>query len=170
MKFVCLVYHDEAKLLALSAAELETLVADCIVWIAELEKDGRHVMSAGLQSARTAASLRGSPGKVAITDGPFAETKEFLGGFTLFEARDRAEALAVVARMPPLRIATVEVRPVLDPDGEVSDALDVKLASAMRAKSRGVDAGLASRVAFVSQANLGRPGSDGASREPRKPV
>jgi hypothetical protein len=156
MKFVCLVYHDEPKLLALSPAELETLVADCIVWIAELEKEGRHVMSAGLQSDRTAVSLRLSPGKVAMTDGPFAETKEFLGGFTLFEARDRAEALAIAARMPALRIATVEVRPVLDPDGEITDGLDHKLAAAMRIKSRGVDAGLASRVAFVSKTNLGR--------------
>ena len=151
MKFVCLVYHDEARLAAQSPAELETLVKDCIDWIAELEKEGRHVMSAGLQCVRTAVSLRSLAGQVATTDGPFAETKEFLGGFTILEARDRKEALAWVARMPVVRIGTVELRPVLDPDGEVTDGLDHKLAAAMRIKSRGVDPGLASRC-FVSKA------------------
>jgi hypothetical protein len=134
MKFVCLVYQDEAKLRALSAKELEHLVEECGTWIAELEKDHRHIMSAPLQHARTAVSVRKSAGKVTATDGPFAETKEFLGGFTLLEARDKAEALEIVSRMPPLSIATIEVRPVLAPDGDTPDSLDQKLAAAMRIK------------------------------------
>lgn len=135
MRFMCLVYHDEAKLAALSAAELDNLLQECDDWIGELEQSGRHIMSAGLQTARTAVSLRGLPGKAKATDGPFAETKEILGGFTLLEVRDRAEALELVSRMPPLRIGTVELRPILDADGAPSDPLDQKIATAMHARN-----------------------------------
>jgi hypothetical protein len=156
MKYACMVYHDEAKLAAMSPAELEALIQECFDWIGELEKAGRHVLTAGLQCARTAVTLRGTPGKATMTEGPFAETKEVLGGFTVFEARDHAEALAVASRMPPLRTGHVELRPVLEPDGNLAEALDQKLGMAMRNKSRGVDPGLASRTAFASKANLGR--------------
>jgi hypothetical protein len=131
---MCLVYHDEAKLGVLSAAELDSLLQECDDWIGELEKSGRHIMSAGLQTARTAVSIRGLPGKAKTTDGPFAETKEILGGFTLLEVRDRAEALEIASRMPPLRIGTVELRPVLDADGVATNPLDQKVATAMRAR------------------------------------
>lgn len=156
MKFVCLVYHDEARLMSLSPGELETLVSDCIAWAGELDRKGQHVLSVGLQAPRTAASFRGRGDEIAATDGPFTETKEVLGGFTLFEARDRAEALAVVANMPAARVGAVELRPALDSDGDLPDGLDQKLGAAMRNTSRGVDRGLASRIVFVSQANLGR--------------
>src|SRR5262249_12584017 len=93
MRFLCLVYQDEKKLAALSQLETDSLVAACIKWVAELEKAGHHILSAGLQCVRAAATVRSREGKVTTTDGPFAETKEFLGGFTLINARDLAEAL-----------------------------------------------------------------------------
>lgn len=154
MKFMCIIHHDEPRLAAMSAAEVEDLVRDCIVWIGELEKEGRHVMSMGLQCARTATWLRRAAGKVETTDGPFSEAKECVGGFTIFEARDHAEAVTLASRFPPMRVGRVELRPILDPDGEVPEALDKKLAAAMQAQSRGVNPDLASRVGIVSKANL----------------
>jgi len=90
MKYACLVYNDATKLADLSEEQqLAAIVAECEAagaWVAELDKGGHHVFSAGLQSVRTATTVRSSNGKLTMTDGPFAETKEFLGGFTIIEA------------------------------------------------------------------------------------
>src|SRR2546425_816893 len=74
MKYVCLVYHEEEKLAALSQAQMDGLVGACIGWVEELEASGHHIFSAGLQSVRTAATVRHRNGKLSMTDGPFAET------------------------------------------------------------------------------------------------
>src|SRR5262249_19258369 len=127
MKYICLVYHEEEKLAALSQDELDALVGECGVWVAELAKTGHHVFSAGLQSVRTATTLRKRSGKLAMTDGPFAETKEFLGGFTIINARDLNEAIQWASRLPAVRLGSVEVRPVLEPDASLTDELDCKI-------------------------------------------
>jgi hypothetical protein len=132
MKYICLVYHEEQKLSALSPAELEALVGECGAWVGELAKTGQHVFSAGLQSVRSAATVRNWTGKVTVTDGPFAETKEFLGGFTIIEARDLNEAIQIAGKLPAVRVGSVEVRPVLDPSVEMTDPLDRKVANAIR--------------------------------------
>jgi hypothetical protein len=132
MKYACLVYHEEQKLDALSEAELATIVSECGAWIGELEKGGHHVFSAGLQSVRAATTVRKRNGKPSMTDGPFAETKEFLGGFTIIDATDLNEAIQLVSNFPAWRIGSVEVRPVLGPDVEVIDPLDRKLRAAIR--------------------------------------
>jgi hypothetical protein len=132
MKYLCLVYQDEKKLNALSQAELEAVVAECSAWVEELKNEGHHVLSAALQSIRTATTLRHRAGQLAVTDGPFAETKEFLGGFTLLDARDLNEALRLASGLAALCLGTVEVRPVLDPCGELCDPLDRKLGAAIR--------------------------------------
>jgi hypothetical protein len=132
MRYVCLVYHDESKLNALTDAELDALAADCAAWVGEIACAGHHVSSAGLQSVRTATTVRNRNGKVSVTDGPFAETKEFLGGFTLIEARDLNEAIHIAARHPAARVASIEVRPIFDPLGALVDPLDRKLAAAVR--------------------------------------
>jgi hypothetical protein len=137
MKYACLVYHDPRKLADLPESEqLAAIVAECEAagaWKAELEKGARHVFSAGLQSVHTAATLRNSNGKLAIKDGPFAETKEFLGGFTIIEARDFSEALQLASKLASA-LMSVEVRPVLDGDAVLTDPLDQKIAAALRGR------------------------------------
>lgn len=102
MKYACLVYHDASKVADLPEAEqLAAIVAECEAagaWHAEVEKGGHHVFSAGLQSVRTAITVRNCNGKLSMTDGPFAETKEFLGGFTIIEARNLDEVLQLVSK------------------------------------------------------------------------
>src|SRR5437763_4415814 len=92
MKYLCMVYQDPATIAALPEEELAKVVADVGAWIGELEKGGHHVFSMGLQSPSTATTVRERGGKLSITDGPFAETKEQFGGFTVIEARDLNEA------------------------------------------------------------------------------
>jgi hypothetical protein len=136
MKYACLVYQEESKLAALSDAELGDIVAGCAEWVDELERSGRHVFSAGLQSFRTAAAVRIRDGRVLTTDGPFAETKECLGGFTIFEARDFNEAMQVAARLPAARSGTVEVRALMDPAAVLSDPVDRKVAALITRNAR----------------------------------
>jgi hypothetical protein len=135
MQYVCLVYHEEAKLAALSDPELDSIVAECAAWVEELMLRGRHVFSAGLQSSRTAARLRSRNGSLSMCEGPFPESREFLGGFTIFSARDLNEALQLASQLPAVRLGTVEVRPVLDGDADLTDPLDRKLGAAMRRKA-----------------------------------
>src|SRR5271166_5614319 len=104
MRYLCLVYHEEEKLAALSQHQMDSLVGDCIGWTQELEKGGHHILSAGLQSVRSAVTVRVRDGKLSTTDGPFAETKEFLGGFTLINGNDPDEAWEPAAKSPASRI------------------------------------------------------------------
>jgi len=112
MKFLFLVYHDEKTLDALPDAEMQTLVDAALDYDEEIRRSGHYIVSNALQRVRTARTVRVRGGKVTTTDGPFAETKEQLGGFFLIEAKDIDEACAVAARFPPARIGTIEVRPV----------------------------------------------------------
>lgn len=114
MKYLCLVYVEEKKLNDLSTGEMDALVADSLAYDDELRKSGHYIVSNALQSVETATTLRMRKGKLAVTDGPFAETKEQLGGFILIEARDLNEAMHVAAKIPPGRIGSIEVRPVWD--------------------------------------------------------
>jgi hypothetical protein len=129
MKYACLVYQDEATLEGLSDAALGDIVAGCIRWVEALERSGRHVFSAGLQSIATAASLRVRDGRLLTTDGPYTETKECLGGFTIFEARDLNEALQVAGQLPAALSGTVEVRPLLSPGIALTQPVDRKVAA-----------------------------------------
>jgi len=132
MKYMCMVYHDDKTLMDLSHSEHAEIVRECIAWIEELEHTGRHVFSSGLQSARTATTVHTENGKLVITDGPFAETREVLAGFTIIEARDLNDALAIVSRFPAARISKVEVRPLMQPDSVVTDPLDQKLVAVLK--------------------------------------
>jgi hypothetical protein len=135
MKYACLIYQEEQKLEGLSEAEqLAAILADCAAaaaWVEELKRGGHHVFSAGLQSVRTATTVRNMNGKPSMTDGPFAETKECLGGFTIIDARDLNEALQLVSRFRA-GLLSVEVRPVMDPAGELTDPVDRKVADGIR--------------------------------------
>ena len=112
MKFMFMIYHDESVLDALPEGEMQALVDSALDYDEELRRSGHYIVSNALQSAGTARTIRVRPGKIAITDGPFAETKEQLGGFFLIEARDMDEACAVASRFPPARVGIIEVRPV----------------------------------------------------------
>ncbi len=136
MKYACLVYHEQKD--AVSEADLAAIVAECdraAAWSEELKKAGHHVFTAGLQSVRTARTVRKRKGQLSITDGPFAETKECLGGFTIIDARDLNEALQLVSRFASA-LLTVEVRPVVDANAELTDPVDQKIAAALGRQQR----------------------------------
>jgi len=112
MKFLFMIFHDEAILDALPKKEMQTLVDSALDYDEEIRKSGHYIVSNALQRAQTARTIKVRDGKTTVTDGPFAETKEQIGGFFLIEAKDMDEACAVAARFPPARIGTIEVRPV----------------------------------------------------------
>ena len=112
MKFLLMIYHDERVLEALPAQEMQALVDSALDYDEEIRRSGHYIVSNALQPARTARTLRVREGKVLVTDGPFAETREQLGGFFLVEARDLDEACEVASRFPPARLGIIEVRPV----------------------------------------------------------
>ncbi|WP_422930462.1 YciI family protein [Singulisphaera sp. PoT] len=114
MRYVCVFYGEEKQIEALSSAELEQTAAHAGAWVEELKRSGHFVFSQGLQSVSTATTLRRRDGRVSMTDGPFAETKEQLGGFTIIEARDLNEALQIASSSPCIHLGCVEVRPVFD--------------------------------------------------------
>ena len=105
MKYLCLVYVDENRL-------DEVPDEECVQYDAAIRNNGYCLASEALQSVQTATSVRVRNGKLSVTDGPFAETKEQLAGFYMIEARDLNEAIQIAAKIPPARIGCVEVRPV----------------------------------------------------------
>jgi len=117
MKFVCLGYFDEKKWEAMSEEERNTFMDNCFVYDETLRKSGHFIGGEALQSARNAAILRFQKGKVMVTDGPYAETKEQLGGFFLLEATDLNHAVQLMSQHPGVKSAQsgpFEIRPVED--------------------------------------------------------
>jgi len=114
MKYLCLAYLEEKKLNALSKSKLEALDKKSLGYDEVLRKSGHYIVSNALQPVRFAATVRNRNGKSFVTDGPFAETKEQLGGFVLIEARDLNEAIQVAAKIPPGRFGCIEVRPIME--------------------------------------------------------
>jgi len=112
MKYLCLAYEDEAVFESMPRAQWDALRAETLAYVASLRESGHLISAEPLQSARTAVTVRVRDRRVATTDGPFAETKEQLGGFFLIEARDLNEAIQVAAKWPGARIGTIEVRPL----------------------------------------------------------
>jgi hypothetical protein len=112
MKFLCLAYEEEQTLNALSRSEWDALRRETLDYVESLRGGGHLVLTHALQSARTAATVRVRDQRQSVTDGPFAETKEQLGGFFLVEARDLDEAIELAARWPSARLGSIEVRPI----------------------------------------------------------
>jgi hypothetical protein len=112
MKYLCLIYYDEAQAGALPESEYNSIASDALKYGAELQTTGQFIATEALQSTQTATTIRARNGKLSITDGPFAETKEQLGGFFLIEARDLNDAIRVASRIPPLRLGCIEIRPI----------------------------------------------------------
>ena len=105
MKYLCLVYGEEQKM-----REVDDL--HCLAFDQSVRKSGHCVASEALQPVATATTVRVRNGKVAVTDGPFAETKECLAGFYMIEARDLNEAIQLAAKIPPAEIGSIEIRPI----------------------------------------------------------
>ena len=112
MKYLCLAYEEENVLNSLSRNEWDALRRETLSYVEELKTRGQLVSAEPLQSARTAATVRVRSGKLAVTDGPYAETKEQLGGFFLINARDLNDAVQVASKWPSARIGAIEVRPL----------------------------------------------------------
>ncbi|MCW5604777.1 MAG: YciI family protein [Burkholderiales bacterium] len=105
MKYLCLVYLDEKRLPELPDE-------DCVAYDKAVRDSGHCIASEALESVQTATTVRVRDGRVAVTDGPFAETKEQLAGFYMIDAKDLDEAIRIASGIPPARLGSIEVRPV----------------------------------------------------------
>jgi hypothetical protein len=112
VKYLCMAWEEEAAFAALSPEEWRSLRADTLAYVEELMASGVLLDARPLRSATTAVTVRVRDDRLSVVDGPFAESKEQIGGYFLIEVRDRDEALAVAARWPGARIGHIEVRPV----------------------------------------------------------
>lgn len=116
MKYLCLAYYDEQKFSALTQSELDALVAQCHSRDEVLRSSGNLLLVASLAATRSSTSVRPKNGKPIVTDGPYAETKEQLGGFFIIEATDLNEAIRVASKHPAAQLGEhvgwgIEVRP-----------------------------------------------------------
>ena len=114
MKYMLLIYHDEKASSTLSETERQQILEEYMRLTQQIKSSGHYLASAPLQPTSAASSVRVRNGKRLVTDGPFAETREQLGGYFLIEAKDLDEAIGIAARIPTARRGTVEVRPVMD--------------------------------------------------------
>jgi hypothetical protein len=114
MKFLCIAHEEERKLKQLSKAEWHALRQETLDYVEGLRNEGRLLATQALQSAITGSIVRVRDGKLSVTDGPFAETKEQIGGFFLIEASDMQEAIRVASQWPSASIGSIEVRPIED--------------------------------------------------------
>jgi hypothetical protein len=112
MKFFCLSYLDDKKFEIMSESERETFIKECFAYDNVLRKNGHFVRLEALQSASNAKTLRHRNGKASVTDGPYAETKEQIGGILLLEANDLNQATELMSAHPGIRVATFEIRPL----------------------------------------------------------
>lgn len=114
MKYILLIYHEEQSWERLTEAERRQIYLEYRQLIRELQADGKYLAGDELQPTSTAQSVRVRDGKQIVTDGPFAETREQVGGFFMIDAKDLDEAKSIAARIPSARTGTIEVRPVME--------------------------------------------------------
>ena len=112
MKYLCLVYYRESDVNAMSQNDWDALNGECMAFGESIVESGHRLGGEALEPTSTATTVRVRGGKVAVTDGPFAETKEQLAGFYAIEAKDLNEAIQVASRIPPAQFGSIEVRPV----------------------------------------------------------
>jgi hypothetical protein len=105
VKYLCLVYGEERTMESMDDRH-------CLAFDADVRASGHCIASEALQPVASATTVRVRNGKVSVTDGPFAETKEALAGFYLIEARDLNEAIQIASRIPPAQVGSIEVRPI----------------------------------------------------------
>lgn len=111
MKFICLGYADESMLKGMPEETLKSMMEECFAYDDELRRGGHFTGGEALQPPGAAVTLRYRKGKVEVTDGPYAETKEYLGGILILEARDLNHAIALMSKHPGARFGPWEIRP-----------------------------------------------------------
>jgi hypothetical protein len=116
MKYLLLCCHEEKKLDSMSASECAAVMEQTMTYLDVLKKNGHLLAVEQLEPVQTAITVRVRNGKLSVTDGPFAETKEQVGGFFLIEARDLNEAIQVASKFPSVLFGSMEVRPVRELD------------------------------------------------------
>src|SRR5258708_40374723 len=116
MKYLCLIYEDQSMYTKLSKAESDKVMADYGAFTDNVKKSGQYLAAEALQPSNTATTIRSRNGKLTSTDGPFAETKEQLGGFYLIDAKDLNDAIRVAGRIPSAQWGALEVRPIMEFD------------------------------------------------------
>lgn len=114
MKYMLLIYDEEQAFGKMSQAEMGKLIGEYRQFGQAIQASGQYLAGAQLQPTTTATAVRVRDGKRLVTDGPFAETREQLGGYYLIEAKDLDEAIGIAARVPSARIGTIEVRPLVE--------------------------------------------------------
>src|SRR5258708_76720 len=114
MKYLCLIYDEEKKTHTMSKSEGDAFMGEYFGFTEGIKKSGHYLAGNALQPVRTATTVRIRNGKVSTTDGPFAETKEQLGGYYLIEAQDLNDAIQVASKIPSSRIGSIEVRPIME--------------------------------------------------------
>jgi hypothetical protein len=126
MKYICLGYMNEEVWETLSESERQTFMDECFGYDDELRRNGHYAGGEGLQEARNAATLRWRGGKVSVTDGPFAESKEQIGGIMIVEATDLNHAIRLLSKHPSLRLGrggnSWEIRPAFDLTSFIEDS------------------------------------------------
>jgi hypothetical protein len=116
MRYLCLIYDEEKKMAAMAKPESDAFMGEYFAFTEGIRKSGHFLAGEALQPVHTATTVRVRNGKLSTTDGPFAETKEQLGGFYLINAKDLNDAVQVAAKIPSARLGSVEVRPIMDYD------------------------------------------------------
>ena len=116
MKYLCLIYDEEKKIEGMSKGEADAFMGEYFAFTDGIKKSGHYIGGEALQPVQTATTVRIRNGKVSTTDGPFAETKEQLGGFYLINASDLNDAIRVASKIPSARLGSVEVRPIMEFD------------------------------------------------------
>jgi hypothetical protein len=111
MKYVCLGFFDETKFAALAPEEAHRMMEECLAYDDELRRGGHFIGGEALDTVKNAVTLRMKNGEIEVTDGPYAETKETLGGILLLEARDLNHAIALMSKHPGVKIGPFEIRP-----------------------------------------------------------
>ena len=114
MKYICLIYTNEADEPAPGSPESEEIIGKYMAFGQEVEEKGLFVAGEPLEGIATASTVKVRDGKTSITDGPYAETKEQLGGFYILDCKDLDEALEYAAKIPGAEVGEIEVRPILD--------------------------------------------------------
>jgi hypothetical protein len=113
MKYLLLIYENEGAAAGLSEAEQGRIYQEYMDYTSRIRRSGHYVAGEALQPVATATTVRAKNGKTLTTDGPFAETREQLGGFYMVEAKDLDEAISLAAGIPAVRTGSIEVRPIM---------------------------------------------------------
>lgn len=122
MKYICLGYIDPKKWETMAERERNSMMDECFAYDDVLRKNGHFAGGEALQPPQNATTLRFQNGKVSITDGPYAETKEQLGGILILEARDLNHAIQLMSKHPGVKAGPFEIRPVADLTGMIRDS------------------------------------------------